>query len=108
MGGQGTSLKNYAITRLALVIPMVLVLLTLVFLLMRVAPGNPISAALGGKVPAAVVNQITHQLGFDKPLYAAVRQLPLGHPPRRLRHDDHRPPRRCATSSPRTAPPPSS
>ena len=69
MSSSGTSLKTYAITRLALVVPMVLVLLTLVFLLMRVAPGNPISAALGGHVPASVINQITHQLGFDKPLY---------------------------------------
>jgi peptide/nickel transport system permease protein len=69
MAGQGTSLKTYALTRLALVLPLVLILLTLVFLLMRVAPGNPISAALGGKVPESVVNEITHDLGFDKPLY---------------------------------------
>lgn len=48
---------------------MVLILLTLVFLLLRVAPGNPVSAALGGHVPPAVIKQITHQLGFDKPLY---------------------------------------
>jgi peptide/nickel transport system permease protein len=64
----GTSLRTYLITRLALVVPMVLILLTLVFLLMRVAPGNPIQAALGGHAPPAVVNQITHRLGFDKPL----------------------------------------
>jgi len=65
----GTSLRTYLLTRLALVVPMVLILLTLVFLLMRVAPGNPISAALGGHVPPAVINQITHQLGFDQPLW---------------------------------------
>ena len=65
----GTSLRTYLLTRLALVVPMVLILLTLVFLLMRVAPGNPISAALGGHVPPAVINQITHQLGFDRPLW---------------------------------------
>ncbi len=69
MVGQGTSLKRYLLTRLALVLPMVLVLLTLVFLLMRVAPGDPISAALGGHAPRSVINQIKHSLGFDKPLY---------------------------------------
>lgn len=69
MNGPGTSLKRYLLTRLALVLPMVLILLTLVFLLMRVAPGNPVSASLGGHVPPAVINQISHQLGFDKPLY---------------------------------------
>jgi peptide/nickel transport system permease protein len=47
---------------------MVLILLTLVFLLMRVAPGDPISAALGGHAPPAVVNQIKKKLGFDQPL----------------------------------------
>jgi peptide/nickel transport system permease protein len=64
----GTSLRAYLITRLLLVIPMVFILLTMVFLLMRVAPGDPISASLGGHVPPAVINQIKHQLGFDKPL----------------------------------------
>jgi peptide/nickel transport system permease protein len=67
--GQGTSLKSYLVTRLALVVPMVLILLTFVFLLMRVAPGDPISASLGGHVPPSVINQIKHQLGFDKPIY---------------------------------------
>ena len=51
MGGKGTSLRQYLLTRLLLVIPMVFILLTLVFLLMRVAPGDPISASLGGRVP---------------------------------------------------------
>jgi peptide/nickel transport system permease protein len=68
LSGQGTSLKTYLLTRLALVLPMVFVLLTFVFLLMRVAPGDPISSALGGHAPPAVVNDIKHQLGFDKPL----------------------------------------
>lgn len=64
----GTSLRTYLITRLALVVPMVFILLSLVFLLMRVAPGNPIEAALGGHVPEAVIKQVEHRLGFDKPL----------------------------------------
>jgi peptide/nickel transport system permease protein len=71
--GQGTSLKTYVLTRLALVVPMVLILLTFVFLLMRVAPGNPVSASLGGHVSPSVINQISHQLGFDKPLYVQYR-----------------------------------
>jgi peptide/nickel transport system permease protein len=69
MAGHGTSLRQYALTRLALVIPMVLILLTLVFLLMRVAPGDPVSASLGGRVPRDVLERIREQLGFDKPIY---------------------------------------
>jgi peptide/nickel transport system permease protein len=67
--GQGTSLKTYALTRLALVLPMVLILLTFVFLLMRVAPGDPISASLGGHAPQSVIDEIKHRLGFDRPIY---------------------------------------
>ena len=58
----GTSLRAYLLTRLALVVPMVLILLTLVFLLLRVAPGNPIQAANGGHLPPAVLHQIEHRL----------------------------------------------
>ncbi len=69
MAGQGTSLRVYLLTRLALALPMVLILLTFVFLLMRVAPGDPISAALGGHAPQSVIDDIKHRLGFDKPTY---------------------------------------
>ncbi len=69
MAGQGISLRRYLITRLLLVIPMVFILLTMVFLLMRVAPGDPISASLGGRVPPEVVNEIKADLGFNDPLY---------------------------------------
>jgi peptide/nickel transport system permease protein len=69
MGGKGTSLRQYLLTRLLLVIPMVFILLTLVFLLMRVAPGDPISASLGGRVPQEEVERIKTELGYDRPLY---------------------------------------
>src|SRR5436190_17330120 len=69
MSGSGTSLRRYAITRLALVVPMVFILLTLVFLLMRVAPGDPITASLGTRASPAVIKEIKHRLGYDKPLY---------------------------------------
>ena len=73
MAAQGTSLKTYLLTRLALVLPMVWILLTLVFLLMRVAPGDPISASLGGHVAPAEIAKIKHRLGYDKPLIVQYR-----------------------------------
>jgi peptide/nickel transport system permease protein len=51
------SLRTYLLTRIALAVPTVLILLTMVFLLMRVAPGNPIQAALGGHVPQAQIRR---------------------------------------------------
>jgi peptide/nickel transport system permease protein len=64
----GTSLRRYVLTRLALAVPTVLILLTMVFLLMRVAPGDPITAALGGRVSAEELEQRQEAAGLDKPL----------------------------------------
>jgi peptide/nickel transport system permease protein len=66
----GGSLRNYALTRLALTIPMVLILLTVVFVLMRVVPGDPIQSALGGHAPPSVIAEKRHEAGFDRPVTA--------------------------------------
>src|SRR5215211_3442208 len=68
MQGQATSLRAYVLTRIALAIPTVLILLTMVFLLMRVAPGDPITAALGGRVGQEELEQRREAAGLDKPL----------------------------------------
>lgn len=62
------SLRSYVITRVFLAIPMLLILLTVVFLLMRVAPGDPITAALGGRVSTEELARRRHDAGYDRPL----------------------------------------
>jgi peptide/nickel transport system permease protein len=62
------SLRGYILIRIALMIPMIWVLLTVVFLMMRVAPGDPISATLGGKLSPADLAERQHALGFDRPI----------------------------------------
>jgi peptide/nickel transport system permease protein len=47
---------------------MLLILLTLVFLLLRVAPGDPITATLGARLPPEEIAQRRDALGFDDPL----------------------------------------
>ncbi|MEO9139182.1 MAG: ABC transporter permease [Jatrophihabitans sp.] len=61
------SLRTYLITRLVLVIPMVLILITLVFFVMRVI-GDPIEAAFGGRLSPAEIAKRRHSAGLDKPL----------------------------------------
>jgi peptide/nickel transport system permease protein len=61
------SLRTYLITRLLLVIPMVWILVTLVFFVMRVI-GDPIAAAFGGRLSAAEIAKRRHSAGLDKPL----------------------------------------
>ena len=61
------SLRAYLITRLLLVIPMIWILVTVVFFVMRVV-GDPIEAAFGGKVTPQDLANRRHQAGLDRPL----------------------------------------
>ena len=67
--GSGGSLARYFLTRLVLVVPMLVILLTATFLLLRVAPGDPVTATLGDRVSEARVEAIRRSLGLDRPLW---------------------------------------
>src|SRR3954449_5662403 len=68
MAKKSGSLRGYLLTRLLLVIPNVWILLTVVFVLMRVAPGDPVQAALGGKLPKEQLDRLRHAGGYDRPI----------------------------------------
>jgi peptide/nickel transport system permease protein len=68
-----SSLRAYIITRVLLTIPMVLILLVLVFILLRVMPGDPIRAAMRPGVPEEYLDQIRHAQGLDRPLVLNLR-----------------------------------
>lgn len=68
MSASAGSLPRYILQRLLLVIPMVWILLTLVFFLLRVAPGDPVSAALGGRLAPEDLEARREALGFNEPL----------------------------------------
>lgn len=53
---------------------MVLILLTMVFVLMRVAPGDPISAALGGRLSQEQLQERREVAGYDAPLVVQYGQ----------------------------------
>jgi peptide/nickel transport system permease protein len=62
------NLLRYIIARTLLTIPMVFILLTIVFVVVRVMPGDPVSAMLGGHAPEKVIEQKKEELGLNKPL----------------------------------------
>jgi len=68
-----SSLRAYIITRVLLTIPMVLILLVLVFILLRVMPGDPIRAAMRPGVPKEYLDQIRHAQGLDRPMVINLR-----------------------------------
>ena len=62
-------LRDYIITRIILTIPMIMILLTTVFIVMRVLPGNPVLLRFEKNADPALVAAFTHRLGLDRPLY---------------------------------------
>ncbi len=62
-------LRDYIVTRILLTIPMVMILLSIVFVVMRVLPGNPVLLRFEKTADPTLVASFTHELGLDKPLY---------------------------------------
>jgi len=61
-------LRSYITTRVALTIPMILILATVVFFVMRVMPGDPITSTLGPKGTAEIKERFAEQHGLDDPI----------------------------------------
>ncbi len=68
MASSSGSLPRYIAIRVLLVIPLVWVLLSVVFLLLRVAPGDPVSAAGGDRLDAETLALRREAAGLDRPL----------------------------------------
>ncbi|MEO6826400.1 MAG: ABC transporter permease [Microbacteriaceae bacterium] len=64
---RGGGLGRYLLVRALLIIPTVFILVTLVFVLMR-STGDPITAALGGRLTTTQLAERIHQAGYDRPL----------------------------------------
>lgn len=63
-----TGLRRYILTRISLTLPMVFILATLVFFVMRVLPGDPVRSALGPKGTPEMIARIRTQLGLNDPM----------------------------------------
>lgn len=63
------SLGRYLLVRVLMSIPMLLILLTLVFVLLRAAPGDPVTATMGMRLPPAEIAERKEALGLNDPLY---------------------------------------
>ncbi len=60
---------RYAIKRLLLAIPTLLAMLTAVFILVRLVPGDPAVAMLGDHASKAALVALRTQMGLDQPMY---------------------------------------
>jgi peptide/nickel transport system permease protein len=63
----GGGLGQYMLVRFLLIFPTILILVTMVFFLMRIT-GDPITAAMGGRLPADQLQERIHNAGYDRPI----------------------------------------
>ena len=62
-------LRSYIVARVLLMIPMIFLLLSIVFLIVRVVPGDPVLLHFEKKASEEAIAEMRHALGMDKPLY---------------------------------------
>lgn len=61
-------MMRYTIKRLLLAIPTLWAMLTAVFILVRLVPGDPAAVMLGDQASAEALNALRHRLGLDLPM----------------------------------------
>jgi ABC-type dipeptide/oligopeptide/nickel transport system permease component len=69
------SMTGYVLRRVALTIPVLLGVATLVFALIHLVPGDPAQAMLGETAPAADLEELRSRLGLDRPLLEQYGQF---------------------------------
>lgn len=79
------SLQYYVLSRVLTAPLMLWVIVTVVFLLLRATPGDPVDAILGARAPAAAKDALREQLGLGDPIWeqylnylGALLRLDLG------------------------------
>jgi len=72
------TLRTYVIVRVLLTIPMIFILLTTVFVVMRVLPGDPVQMHFEKMASPETMLQMRIQLGLDKPIWAQYFDYVVG------------------------------
>jgi peptide/nickel transport system permease protein len=72
------TLRTYIVSRILLTIPMIFILLTTVFLIMRVLPGDPVSLHFEKMQNPVAMQQMRVALGLDQPLWLQFVNYILG------------------------------
>jgi len=62
-------MAQYIIRRLLITIPVLFGILTLVFVIAHILPGDPCHILLGERANAAVCGDFNHRFGFDRPVF---------------------------------------
>jgi peptide/nickel transport system permease protein len=65
-------MTSYLVRRVLAVVPVMLIVVTMVFLLIHLIPGDPVAVILGPDATPAQMEATRRQLGLDRPLHAQL------------------------------------
>jgi len=68
----------FIVRRLLLTVPVVWIVLTLVFLMIHLVPGDPVAQMLGEGASTTQVERLRHELGLDRPILTQYRTYMVG------------------------------
>ena len=74
MAGRGFSVLKNVLKRIAVAIPVLIGVILLIFIMLRIVPGDPVTTMMGEHVNPAVIEKISREMGLDKPLYVQFFQ----------------------------------
>jgi len=74
----GTALWQYAVMRLLQAVPLLLGIIVINYLLIALAPGDPVTALVGDyPAPPEYIEQVRAEFGLDKPLWEQIARYVL-------------------------------
>src|SRR6185369_4172427 len=68
----------FLVRRLLLTLPVAWIVMTLVFALIHLVPGDPVAQMLGEGAPAPEIQRMRHELGLDRPLFDQYKTYVFG------------------------------
>lgn len=70
-----TGLRRYILARIALTLPMIFILATVIFFVLRILPGDPVRSSLGPRGTPEMVSRLREQLGLEDPILSQYGQF---------------------------------
>lgn len=61
-------IKN-VLKRILIAIPVLIGVILIIFIMLRVVPGNPVTTMMGEHVNQAIIDKVSREMGLDQPLY---------------------------------------
>ena len=65
-GKEEDIMLKYIVKRILISIPLMIAVVLIVFLMLQVLPGNPVSVMMGEKANPAVIERVTEEMGLNR------------------------------------------